>query len=257
MYATLPDTFPFRMPPRAEDLPWSDGEPMESDRHVKQMTLLIESLRMEWIDRKDVFIGGNMFVYFSESQAKKNDFRGPDVFVVLDAEEKERRLSWVVWEEGGRTPDVVIELTSASTEADDRGKKMDVCARRMRVSGYYLFDPLSSKLDGFSLDQDSRSYRPLVPLAGGDLPVSALGLRLGLRPGSYLGEGGPWLRWLSTDGRVIPTNEERAAEAQRKTAEAQRETVEAQREAAEAHQAAERLEARLRAYEARFGPING
>ena len=72
MSVPLPDTFPFRMPPGAEDLPWSDGEPMESDRHVKQMTLLIESLRMEWIDRKDVF-------------------------VVLDVEEKERRLSWVVW----------------------------------------------------------------------------------------------------------------------------------------------------------------
>ena len=128
MSSTLADTFPFRLPPRAEDLPWSDGEPMESDRHVKQMTLLIESLRMEWIDRKDVFVGGNMFVYFSESQAKKNDFRGPDVFVVLDAEEKERRLSWVVWQEGRRTPDVVIELTSASTEAVDRGKKMEIYA---------------------------------------------------------------------------------------------------------------------------------
>jgi len=79
MSATLPDTFPFRSPPRAEDPPWSDGEPMESDRHVKQMALLVESLRMEWIDRKDVF-------------------------VVLDAEEKERRLSWVVWHEGARTP---------------------------------------------------------------------------------------------------------------------------------------------------------
>ena len=216
---------------------------MESDRHVKQMTLLVESLRMEWINRKDVFVGGNMFVYFSDFQAKRNDFRGPDVFVVLDAEEKERRLSWVVWEEGGRTPDVVIELTSTSTEAVDRGKKMDIYARRMHVSGYYLFDPLSSKLDGFSLEPGSRSYRPLVPLEGGDLPVSALGLRLGLRPGSYLGEGGPWLRWLSTDGRVIATNEERAAEARR--------------EAAEARLAAERLEAQLRAYEARFGPIDG
>jgi len=236
MSATLPDTFPFRSPPRAEDLPWSDGEPRESDRHVKQMTLLIESLRMEWIDRKDVFIGGNMFVYFSESQAKKNDFRGPDAFVVLDAEEKERRLSWVVWQEGGRTPDVVIELTSASTEAVDRGKKMEIYARRMRVSGYYLFDPLAMKLDGFALDSDSGSYRPLVPLTGGDLPVGILGLRLGLRPGSYLGEGGPWLRWLAQDGRVIPTNEERAAEAR---------------------QEAEQLEARLRAYEVRFGPING
>ncbi|WP_437604602.1 hypothetical protein WMF20_25545 [Sorangium sp. So ce834] len=34
-------------------------------------------------DREDVYVSGNVAIYFSELQAKKNDFRGPDVFVVL------------------------------------------------------------------------------------------------------------------------------------------------------------------------------
>ena len=55
------------------------------------------------------FVGANMFLYFSQTQAKKNDFRGPDVFVVMDTTRRERK-SWVVWEEDGRVPDVVIEL---------------------------------------------------------------------------------------------------------------------------------------------------
>ncbi len=83
-----------------------------------------------------------MFVYFSELQAKKNDFRGPDVFVVLDTVRRERK-SWVVWGENGRTPDVVIELLSPSTEAVDRGEKMRVYSKLLRVTHYYLFDPMS------------------------------------------------------------------------------------------------------------------
>src|SRR5262245_34654149 len=104
------------IPPGEDDLPYDDGEPMDSERHLEQLSLLVEQLKLLWKDRDDVYVGGNMAIYFSELQAKKNDFRGPDVFVVLDTVKRERK-SWVVWQEGGRTPDVVIELLSASTEA--------------------------------------------------------------------------------------------------------------------------------------------
>ena len=67
----------------------------------------------------------------SALQAKKNDFRGPDVFVVMDTDRHERK-SWVVWEEDGRTPDVVIEIMSASTEKNDRGDKKRIYAKLLR-----------------------------------------------------------------------------------------------------------------------------
>jgi hypothetical protein len=74
-----------------------------------------------------------MFVYFSQLQVKRNDFRGPDVFVALDVERKERK-SWVAWEEGGRLPDVVIELTSDSTRhVDHVDKKRTYAIVRRRV----------------------------------------------------------------------------------------------------------------------------
>jgi Uma2 family endonuclease len=111
-----------RPPPRGEDLPYSDGEPMESDRHVRQMMMLITTLEDAWRERDDFFVAGNMFVY-NDRQIRSNDFRGPDVFVVLDVESKGRK-SWVAWQEGGRLPDVVIEVTSESTAHVDRGEKM-------------------------------------------------------------------------------------------------------------------------------------
>ena len=48
---------------------------METERHRHQMNLLIDSLAEAWNDRDDFYVGGNMFVYYSELQAKRNDFR--------------------------------------------------------------------------------------------------------------------------------------------------------------------------------------
>jgi Uma2 family endonuclease len=196
-------------PPGEDELPCDDGEPMETERHRKQMNVLIDSLDDAWRDRDDVYVGGNMAVYFSELQAKKNDFRGPDVFVVLDTVRRERK-SWVVWGENGRTPDVVIELLSPSTEAVDRGEKMRVYSKLLRVTHYYLFDPMSGELQGYTLDPVAREYVPTPPDRSGDVPCPALGLHLGIRRGPLLGVEADWLRWVDKAGHVLPVAEERA-----------------------------------------------
>src|SRR5438552_237108 len=85
-------------PPRGADLPTEDGEPLETNIHRLLMNLLIEVLTRHWADRRDYFVGGNMCFYYSALQAKKNDFRGPDFFVVKDVEHRQRD-SWVAWEE--------------------------------------------------------------------------------------------------------------------------------------------------------------
>ena len=56
--------------PRGAELPYSDGEPMETQQHVLQLPLLIETLSDAWAGREDFFIGGNQFVYYSALQAK-------------------------------------------------------------------------------------------------------------------------------------------------------------------------------------------
>jgi Uma2 family endonuclease len=247
MSTPLHESFFLTTPPGEDELPYSDGEPMDSELHAKQQTLLVSSLDRAWEARDDFYVGGNMFVYYSLLQTKKNDFRGPDVFVVLDTTRRVRK-SWVVWGEGGRTPDVVIELLSETTEHVDRGEKMRIYAKLLHVSGYYLFDPLTGLLEGYALDPATRAFARTAPGPGGDLPCPALGLRLGVRRGLYQGVEADWLRWLDTEGRPLPTDEElaRAAKAQARAAEAQARAAEQRG----AEQAKAREEAELRLGEA-------
>jgi Uma2 family endonuclease len=215
-------------PPGEDELPCDDGEPMETERHRRQMNVLTGSLELAWHDRDDFYIGGNMAIYFSEHQVKSNDFRGPDVFVVLDTVRREHK-SWVVWQEEGRTPDVVIELISPVTEHVDRGEKMRIYAKLLHVGHYYLFDPLSAVLEGYLLDPTMGDYVRMEPLPDGDLPCPRLGLRVGIRHGVHQGVEADWLRWIDEHDRVLPTGEEqaRAAEEQARAAEEQTRTAEA------------------------------
>lgn len=218
--------------PGQDELPYDDGEPMETEFHDAQDALLKDTLIDAWRDRPDFFVAGNMFVYFSERHVRKNDFRGPDVFVVLGAERKPRK-SWVVWEEGGRLPDVVIEVTSESTAHVDRGEKMQIYAQIWRTPAYFIFDPDTSVLEGFELDTARRCYVRLRPDERGDLAVAPLGLKLGLRHTHYRDHDRPFVRWLDLAGNPLPTANERAqAAAELAAAAAEREAAAVEREAA-------------------------
>jgi Uma2 family endonuclease len=227
-------------PPGQAALPSDDGEPMETPRHRLQMNLLIDSLSDAWAERDDFYVGGNMFVYFSELQLKRNDFRGPDVFVVLDVEKKERK-SWVAWEEGGRLPDVVIEVTSDSTRQADHVEKKRTYAKVWRLPAYFIFDPENAKLDGFQLDAARRDYMPIEPDERGDLPVAALGLALGVRTGKIQEVEADFLRWIDERGAPLPTGRERAEQEQRR--------------AEHAEQAAERAEEELERLRGELGRL--
>jgi Uma2 family endonuclease len=239
--------------PGQDDLPWDDGEPMETAFHDAQDALLKDSLIEHYGERPDVFVGGNMFVYFSEHQIKRNDFRGPDVFVVLDVEPQHPprtdRKSWVAWEEGGRLPDVVIEVTSESTAHVDRGDKKRIYAQIWRTPAYFIFDPETEKLEGFGFGSSHRDYEVLVPDEQGDFTVAPLGLKLGLRRTRYRNQDRMFVRWLDARGQPLPTAQERA-EQERNRAEQERNRAEQERNRAEAalHRVQE-LEQRLRELE--------
>ena len=240
-------------PPGIEELVVDDGEPLESYRHRQQMNLLIESLEYGWRDRDDFFVGGNMFFYYSEAQTRKNDFRGPDVFVVLGTEKKERQ-AWVVWHEGGKTPDVIIELTSDSTRRIDHHDKK-LLYERLKIGEYFIFDPFSIELVGWELDTARRSYRPKVPDAQGRLRSNLMGLDLGVVTCKLWSVELPRLRWLSEDGVPLfyPSEAALAAEGDKQRAEVDRQRAEADKQRAEADK--QRAEARLAEYERRFGPL--
>ncbi|MGB8697974.1 MAG: Uma2 family endonuclease [Thermosynechococcaceae cyanobacterium] len=176
---------------------YSDEPPLETDFHREQIDLLIRLLKYWWRDRSDFYISGNLTVYYNEQQLKNRDFRGPDVFVVLGTEKRDRR-SWTIWEEGGKYPNVVIELLSDSTATVDRGLKKDLYQDVWRVPEYYWFHPETMEFAGFRLVDSI--YTAIVPTQSGRLPSNQLGLELGLSDRQ--------LRWYTADGNLIPLPEE-------------------------------------------------
>jgi len=200
----------------------SDGEPLESAWHRIQITFLIEILGrvMAERQRQDFFAGGNMFVFYSLEQARsvaneppeKNlHFRGPDAFFVGGVDGRRDRKYWVVWEEGGRYPDLIVEFLSPSTAEVDRTTKKDLYERVFRTPEYFLYDPQTEGLEGFRLFDGA--YQPLKPDAQGRLWSRELGLWLGRWQGRREEFDATWLRLYDSDGRLIPTPEE--AERQR------------------------------------------
>jgi len=235
-------------PPTQHELPYDDGEPMESDRHYEQMHLLTDSLKLWLGARDDWYVAGNRAVYFSLEQAKNQDFRAPDVIVVagLEGGGRTERLSWVAWEEGGRLPDVVIELLSASTEREDRGRKKAIYERVWRAE-YFTFDPFTHALEGWELGPGGTEYVPKRRDARGDLAVERLGMTLGVRPLDCYGLPPPSLRWILPDGTPLPTPREHM-EQERARAEQERARAEQERARAEQERArADRAEAELAA----------
>jgi Uma2 family endonuclease len=201
---------------------------MESSLHYAQLALLVTCLEWLWRDRTDFFIGANLTIYFSRQQLKNRDFRGPDFFLVKQTQKHPRR-SWVVWEEDGRYPDLIIELLSDSTAHVDRTLKKNLYQERFRTHEYFWFDPDTLEFAGFRLI--SQNYEPIVPNDAGWLWSEALELYLGVHQNQ--------LRYFSGDGQLVLTSDEEALQAQQAAAQAQQ-------AAAQAQQRAERLAAQLR-----------
>jgi Uma2 family endonuclease len=229
--------------PPPENLIFDDGEPLESNRHRIAMNLLIDSLHQAWCDRDDYFCGGNMFIYYSARQARNLDFRGPDFFVALNVDGRRSRQGWVVWEEEGRYPDVIIELMSASTASVDLNEKKHLYEQTFRTRDYFVYDPFDpASLRGWQLNAN-HVYEEIEPSDRGWLRSPQLGLWLGTWEGTISRETAVWLRFYHPDCELVLLPAE--AERDRAEQECQRAEQEHQR-AEQERQRAEKLAAQLR-----------
>lgn len=229
------------------ELPAEDGIPLETNWHRIAMNLLIDSVHYRWRDRNDYFVGGNMFIYFHIEQVSRRDYRGPDFFLVKDVDGTQNRDSWIVWEEAGRYPDVIIELASPSTIHVDLGTKKQLYERTFHTQEYFCYNPNTQQLSGWQLMQGR--YTEIQPNEQGWLWSEELRVWLGTWQGEFQRVRATWLRFYTSDGQLILTLAE--AEAQRAEQEVQRAEQEAQRA-----QVAEEEVARLRAVLAKHGITN-
>ena len=221
------------------DYPCSDGEPLaESDQQYNAITDTVHALRVRYADRSDIYVSGDMFVYYRMNDPSGNI--APDVFVVFGVEKRLRR-SYIIWREG-KTPDVAMEIASPRTYERDLLVKRDIY-ESIGVTEYWRFDPSLGDcftpplagdrlVDGRYVDiavaaDSSGILRGYSEMLGVDLCVRDGELRL------YDPLAQTWL--LST----VEENAARmAAESAWQAAESARQAAESARQAAEARNAA-------------------
>jgi Uma2 family endonuclease len=199
----------------AEDLdyPTSDGKPMaETDWHRDLMMALIQTLSAYYADNPMVYISGKLLVFYEPGNRRRHV--SPDVFIARGVE-KRQRPNYLIWDEA-KGPEMVIELTSRTTREEDLEVKYGLY-QRLRVSEYFLFDPLGEylqpQLAGHRLSRGR--YRAIAQVQG-RLPSNVLGL--------HLESHGRDLRLYDPAKKQwLPTSEERAARAESEIKRLQRE----------------------------------
>jgi len=208
--------------------PTSDGKPMaETDWHRILMIDLIQTLDGWFAHDPKVYVSGNLLMFYVPGDRRRH--LSPDVFVVKGVP-KHKRLYYLVWEEQ-KGPDLVIELTSKPTRNEDLKKKFQLYQNVLKVSEYFLFDPLGDYLKpqllGFRLQEGK--YEPITP-AKSRLPSQTLRLHLE-RDGENLRLYDP------KSGQWVPTPAEERQQSRAENEELRKEVEELRRQLAKKSQA--------------------
>jgi Uma2 family endonuclease len=230
--------------------PESDGQPMsESDATRDYLIYCVEVLRLYFQSRQQIYVSGNLFIYYEEGNNRASI--SPDVFVIFGVHNRQRR-SYKRWQEGGKLPSFILEITSFSTKKQDEVEKPLLYAS-LGVEEYFQYDPtadyLKPQLKGGRLVNGS--YQSLPLQLNQNTPFirsQVLGLDLQLHPPDQALTLGvvplpQELRFYDpqTGLKLLSRQEVEQALAQ-----AERERDEAAQERDEARQRAEQLAARLR-----------
>ena len=249
---------PVAAPPAAVDYPSSDGKPLaENDPQLHAILYAVGVLRVYYRDRPDVYVSGDLLVYYEEGNPRVSV--APDAFVVFGVEDR-IRMNYKVWEEG-KGPDFVLEVASPSTWREDVRRKPGIYAG-LGVREYFLFDPLGAhytpRLRGYRWVAGKYERLTAVESIDRTLTLRSEVLDLDLRTqGEEIRFHDPATgETLLSHGETDAARREEAAA--RRTAEAQADVANVRADAAEARAAEEAAarrtaEARLAELEARLG----
>lgn len=194
------------------EYPVRDDEPLaETDLHAQETIALFQALQEFFSAAADVYVAMDNFIYFEKGNPAA--CLSPDVYVVKGAASRLRDC-YKAWEEDGRPPAAVFEITSSKTKKNDQGPKKQTC-QRLGVQEYFLFDPkaeyLKPNLRGFQLLNGV--YAPIKAASDGALVSAELRLKFNVSPEGLLRVTDP------ASGRILPRKREeaqalRAAEAE-------------------------------------------
>ncbi len=210
---------PLDLRAQIENIVTEDDEPVDNLFSAKQQRLLARSLYASWSpppsedqpqERRKFLAEVNVGIFFAVHQPPLV----PDFFLSLDVTphrdwyDKAHR-TYFVWE-FGKVPEVVLEIVSNRKGGELTGKLKDYA--RIGVNYYVVYDP-NNHLSKDTLRVYELGFGKQYLRREGNQLLD-LGLTLTHWQGVFEDREGIWLRWCDAEGRLIPTGEERALQAE-------------------------------------------
>ncbi|MCU0568713.1 MAG: Uma2 family endonuclease [Oculatellaceae cyanobacterium Prado106] len=231
--------------------PETDGQPIaESDATRHYLFYAVEALSLHFASRRNIYVSGNLFIYYEEGNNRASI--SPDVFVIFGVSNRDRR-SYKSWQEGGKLPSFILEITSMTTKKQDEVEKPQLYAQ-LGVTEYFQYDPtadyLNPQLKGFRLIEGHYQPIPLEPINADTSFIysQTLGLDLQLQTQSQPVVGiAPLPRELRFYDRQTGSKLLSRREVEQALARSEQERTLAEQERDLAQQRAEQLAAQLRA----------
>ncbi|NJM27428.1 MAG: Uma2 family endonuclease [Pseudanabaena sp. RU_4_16] len=153
--------------PEEDDLPMPEG-----DAQREYLSYATQVLRVFFQERQDVYVSGNLFIYYEQGNTSANV--APDTFVVFGAD-NHNRGSYKVWEEGGKLPEFVLEITSENTATRDKRDK-PALYQKLGIKEYFQYDPTGKYLKLSSLQGKRLENGNYIEIEASTLPDGTLSL---------------------------------------------------------------------------------
>jgi hypothetical protein len=208
--------------PTAEDLPESDGMPVDSELQEFMSNFLKGLLIDAWAERTDWFFGVDMAFYHSLGSPAI----APDGFLVLGVDRikgENLRLSYVLWQEEV-LPQFVLEVVSKTYRGEYNVKKDFY--EELGILYYVVYNPLRKRKP--SLEIYKLIQGKYVQMVGNPVWMPELGIGIGKARLDHQGYDREWVFWFDENNQRYPTPQERtqqSAEQARQSAEQARESV--------------------------------
>jgi Uma2 family endonuclease len=231
--------------PSSAELPDSDDTPVDNELQNLIPALLRAVLAMAWADREDWFFGVDLGIYFDY----KVPAIVPDGFLSLGVERfvggEEGRLSYVLWEEDGIPPTLVLEVVSKTYGGEYERKKERYADMGIRYYAIYSCNRRAHRnrqpLEVYELLDGVYQIMP-----GNPVWLPEIGLGLGRSRGTYEGRSREWLYWYTSDGKRLLGPEETAQQEKERAQQAELKAQQAELKAQQAESQAEKLAAKLK-----------
>lgn len=210
--------------PTAEELPFSDGKPVDSELQDLVPHLLKAILEILWAERDDWFFGIDMgWYYHPEKPAIVPDgFLSLGVKRIIDPEKL--RLSYLSWAENYVVPTLTIEVVS-KTPGGEYKKKKHLYAE-LGVPYYVIYAPSRIRKPRLTIYQlINGKYEQCQE---NPLWIPEIGLAIGTGRGHYSGVTREWLYWYNQQGEryLVPQETIDYEQFARKQAEYERQQAE-------------------------------